>query len=87
MHAMGVVYVKKSKYVPVIITTVQITLIVLKLMNLLDLSWTWVLCPIWIPVALLIAFIILALLVSFLLHLFGLSEAHTYPDENEDNEP
>ena len=38
-------------------------LIVLKLLKLIDLSWIWVLAPLWIPTALVIAGIAIYLLV------------------------
>ena len=38
-------------------------LIVLKLLKLIDLSWVWVLAPLWIPTALVVAGIAIYLLV------------------------
>lgn len=38
-------------------------LIVLKLLKLIDLSWVWVLAPLWIPAALVVAGIAIYLLV------------------------
>lgn len=38
-------------------------LIVLKLLKLIDLSWVWVLAPLWIPAALVIAGIAIYLLI------------------------
>lgn len=40
-----------------------LVLIVLKLLKLIDLSWVWVLAPLWIPTALVIAGIAIYLLV------------------------
>lgn len=45
-------------------------LVVLKLLNLIEISWLWVLSPLWVPLGLLIAFAILftaALLVTIII--------------------
>lgn len=43
--------------------TLTLILIVLKLLKLIDLSWIWVLAPLWIPTAIVIAGIAIYLLV------------------------
>lgn len=42
-----------------------IVFIVLKLCNVIDWSWWWVLSPIWIPLILAILFLIIILLIIF----------------------
>jgi ABC-type antimicrobial peptide transport system permease subunit len=39
--------------------------ITLKLLGKIDWSWLWVLSPLWIPIAIVLAFIVLALAVVF----------------------
>ena len=40
--------------------------ITLKLTNVIDWSWWWVLAPLWIPFALIIAFVIIAFILGFI---------------------
>lgn len=51
-------------------TVVGIVFLILKLTGLIDWSWWWVLAPFWIPIAGVITFIIIALLVKLIQHLF-----------------
>lgn len=41
-----------------------IAFIVLKLMSVIKWSWVWVLCPIWIPALIAIAFLIFIIFIS-----------------------
>ncbi|HAY3505743.1 TPA: DUF4175 domain-containing protein [Elizabethkingia anophelis] len=47
-----------------------IVFIVLKLIKVIAWSWWWVLAPTWIPVALLIAFAIIMLIIGSITYLF-----------------
>ncbi|WP_407483835.1 hypothetical protein [Elizabethkingia anophelis] len=47
-----------------------IVFIVLKLIKVIAWSWWWVLAPTWIPVALLIAFAIIMLIIGGITYLF-----------------
>ena len=46
-----------------------IAFVVLKLLHVIEWSWIWVLAPFWIPVALVLAFAIIALIVVGLVYL------------------
>lgn len=46
-----------------------IAFIVLKLLHVIEWSWIWVLAPFWIPVALVLAFAIITLIVVGLVYL------------------
>ena len=43
----------------------QITFIVLKLCNVIDWSWLWVLAPTWIPVAIVIGLFLIVGIIGF----------------------
>lgn len=46
-------------------TVLLIVFIVLKLCNLIDWSWGWVLSPLWIPVSLVVVLVIIVLFIYF----------------------
>jgi len=46
------------------LTVVGIVLVVLKLANLIQLSWIWVLCPFWIGFAIFFVFLIVVALIA-----------------------
>ena len=46
------------------ISELTIAFVVLKLCNVIDWSWWWVLAPLWIPLALVVALILIALLIA-----------------------
>ena len=50
---------------------------VLKITKVLSFSWVWVFSPIWIPVALLLAFYVLCFIIFGLEYLSFISEANT----------
>jgi hypothetical protein len=41
---------------------ITIILVIAKVMNLIDLSWTWDFAPLWVPVLIVVAFYLLTLL-------------------------
>lgn len=45
-------------------TLLGVTFIVLKLCNVIDWSWIWVLAPFWIPVSIAIAFFVLIAMIT-----------------------
>lgn len=53
-----------SQNIKDIINAGQTILITLKIINFITWSWVWVLCPIWIPVALIVLFSILSTLLE-----------------------
>ena len=44
----------------------QVTFIVLKLCNVIDWSWLWVLAPTWIPVAIVIGLFLIVGIIAFI---------------------
>lgn len=46
-------------------TVLLIVFVVLKLCNLIDWSWGWVLSPLWIPVSLVVVLVIIVLFIYF----------------------
>jgi hypothetical protein len=48
-------------------TILFIVFLILKLTETIDWSWWWVTAPLWIPVALVVAFLIISGLIMFLL--------------------
>ena len=57
-----------------------IVFIVLKLLNVIEWSWWWVLSPVWISASLVIATVLIVLIVAYIL---GCIEE--YRDENKDD--
>lgn len=53
-----------------ICTVVGIVFIILKLVGVITWSWVWVLCPFWIPIILLILFLIFAFIIDKLDDIF-----------------
>ena len=52
------------------IGTLLIVFIVLKVIGVITCSWLWVFSPLWIPLALLVVMITVAVLVAFFLTIF-----------------
>jgi hypothetical protein len=48
------------------LSTLLIAFIILKLCNQIDWSWWWVLSPLWIPIALIILFMLIKILIDHL---------------------
>lgn len=48
-------------------TVLFIVFLILKLTEVIDWSWWWVTAPLWIPVALVVVFLIISGLIMFLL--------------------
>lgn len=54
----------------------QVALIVLKLLNVIDWNWGWVLAPLWIPWLIIVASIIIVLIVIYVQEMIDNRKKH-----------
>ena len=74
---------KTDKWVDILLIIVVIAIITLKIMNIITLSWTWILAPIWICLGLGILFTAFIFIIFFISTLMNIIKENRKDERNK----